>query len=118
MTYTCDLCDIRIKFDSSVQSPKGWAIPLEMDGSLDNCPYKEPAVENWGLPSRQYTKRQPRQPQRQQQQLSSLFYNEQHQHRDIYEKIHSLETEIAFLHTAFRELAKRLTATTGEPKNE
>lgn len=120
MTYTCDLCGIQIKFDSSVQSPKGRAILLEMDGSLHNCPYKEPAVENWDLPSRQYAKRLPRQPQRQQQQLSSLFYNEQHghQHRDIYEKIDSLETEIVFLHDAFRELAKRLTAATREPKNE
>jgi hypothetical protein len=120
MTYTCDLCGIRIKFDSSVQSPKGRAIPLEMDGSLHNCPYKEPTVENFGLPSRQYAKRQPRHPQRQHQQLSSLFYNEQQQHqvRDIYEKIDSLETDIVFLHDAFRELAKGLTAAPGEPKNE
>lgn len=92
MTYTCDLCGIWIKFVSSIQSPKGQAILLEMDGSLPNCPCKEPALENFALPSRRYAKRQPQQPQRQQQ-LSSLFYNEQHQHqhRDIYEKMDSLE---------------------------
>jgi hypothetical protein len=116
MTYTRDLCGIQIKFDSSVKSPIGLAILLEKDGSLHNCPYKEPAVENWDPPSRQYAKRQPRQPQRQQQQLASFLYNEQHQHRDIYEKIYSLKTEIAFLPYAFRELAKSLTPATGEPK--
>ena len=63
MAYmTCFECGTRIKFDSTILSPKGRSIPLEMDGSLHDCVSKPSFTENFDLPSNQYVKRRQQSP--------------------------------------------------------
>src|SRR5215208_6905488 len=98
---TCYACGARIKFDVSVLSRNGRPIPLELDGSLHDCPNKQPLQQNWGLPSKQFQKRQRQQlPLQQsllydQQQQQSQYPKQEYFNKEVIERIALLEKKVA-----------------------
>jgi hypothetical protein len=83
-----------IKFNAKMLSPRGKPLPLELGGSVHNCPFKPSLSQYWGFDPQEYRSSQRKQPQPLPPEQSTPFYPTDIDNNRIAERLVSVERRL------------------------